>query len=739
MISKFIKKIFGKKEEDSPISSEEIRGRNTIHPNPERELSEEEKIFNGDLMMDKIFIYHESAYRHQEIIIRRATESNRLSLGEVLTQLFDEKKSSVNSMAIAYRMADLGTDASETIIESVDEIWNFDLFSCILKRKVEGHYSMGMFHETTLIINCINRTYIMVLTSLGGIDTIKYMRVSILGPDNNKNDDGMSLKTENAPLSISFILSYSELEDNPEFNKYDKLETEVNRKREQQIELDELEQEFVHGLFEFQGYGYIGYGKWLFEQNRYYDTFSVLERVFNYIRLQNLDTQNEELMRTYYDICNIMGQCLSKMDREDEASYYFKQGAPGLSLDNANHLVLSYAKLGNPSAFGMMNNWLRLVAQKHGNFENLPEEVKQFSVDVPVNLSKHKKKSDDYFIRNPSYHDRVTIGVLLKTLMGLNKKNIAPSMFIYDCNNQTFLKRIEDVDEILSYEINQKETQRMVFVLSCYHVHYKTEGDEDKSILCNNAPLIISTHNIKGENTTATIRVDIMRCNFANNDNKREFTKINIPLTYTVCMGQAEKLNYGIDNESLLAAIRKAIDYMNERRIFEAYLLAHWVLRVTENKMKSSMGINYESKDDLLWSIFYEASYRVGYCLMEMNKMNASAYYLEIASKSMQYTHIQEYINFLSNTKDPQALSVVEKVLEKSPKPTDNKHLKVWNFHIAFLKRRKAYALIEEERYDEAKMFIITEMLNDPLCKDFAQSELNYIDQQLMSENDIEW
>ena len=116
---------------------------------------------------------------------------------------------------------------------------------------------------------------------------------------------------------------------------------------------------------------------------------------------------------------------------------------------------------------------------------------------------------------------------------------------------------------------------------------------------------------------------------------------------------------------------------------------------------------------------------------MEMNKMNTSAYYLEIACHSMQYTHIQEYINFLSNTKDPQTLSVVEQVIANSPKPENEESLKAWNFHMAFLKRRKAYALIEEGRYEEAKAFITKEMLNDPQCKDFAQGELDYINEQL--------
>ena len=227
------------------------------------------------------------------------------------------------------------------------------------------------------------------------------------------------------------------------------------------------------------------------------------------------------------------------------------------------------------------------------------------------------------------------------------------------------------------------------------------------------------------------MRVDIIRSNFANNDNKREFVRINTPLTYSVCLGMYDNLSFGTDNDNLLAAIRKSIDYTGERRHFEAYKLAKWVFECTSNRLKSPMGINYESQDELLWGIFFEASYRIGFCLMEMNKINTSAYYLEIASRSMQYSHVQEYINFLSNSKDPEVISVVENVMANSPKPENEESLGDWKFHMAFLKRRKAYALIEEERFEEAKTFITNELLNDPQCKDFAQSELNYIDEQL--------
>lgn len=687
--------------------------------------SEETKI-DFDLMADKTFIHYESAYRNQEIVLRRSTEKSRLTLGEVLKKLFNENVSTIKSMAIAYRQAEFGSDVNESLISDKSAIWNFDLFSCILKTKVDGHYTMGMFHETTLIVNCSSRRYIMTLTSLGGIDTIKYMRVSLSSPDNKTIDDGMSLKTENAPISISFILSYSEIEDNAEYAKFENIEKIVSNKQAKEQELDELETEYVHGQFEFQGYYYINYGRWLFEQNRYYDAFSILERAFNYIRM-NLDDRNKETISVYYDICNIMGHCLSQMDREDEAAYYFKQGAPGVSLDKPNYLALCYAKLGNSTAISRMQEWLHLVTQKYGEHENWSEDVKQFFTDLPIELVKYKKQADELLRISSHYDNTITIGIILKTLMGLNKKNIAPCMFVYNAINNKFDEKIEDIDAIINYAINNPENKDKIFVLSCTHTYYKMNENKDKSILCFNAPLIISTHSIKGDKTSAIMRVDITRCNFANNDDKTEPTKMNFPISFTICLGTYQELCYGIDNNRLLAAIRKAIEFVDERRYFEAYNLAKWVFECASNRLKSKMGLEYESEDNLLWGIFYEASYRIGFCLMEMHKMTTSAYYLELASNSMQDTHVQEYINLLANTNDSQALSVIEYVLVNSHKPESIENLNAWNYHIAFLKRRKAYILIDEKRLEEAKTYITEEILNDPLCKEFAESELNYI------------
>ena len=691
-----------------------------------------------DLMEKQSFIHLESAYRHQAIKFRRASEDNRISLGEIVGGMFTNvQKSDVQSMALVYRLAIYDNqEEKEIIFNDTDEIWNYDLFSCILKRKTdEGHYTMGLAHETTMIVKCVHKTVILVLTSLGGSDTIKYMRVTLLSPSYDKDDDGHSFmtsestKTHNAPVILSFILSCSEVEENPEFGYYEQVEKTYNEKQNTHEKLDKVEEEYDHGMFEYRPQYYPGYGEWLFEQERYYDTFFTLERVFNFVR-GSFDDVNKEWLSAYYMACNKMGICLSKMGREDEAIYYFRQGAPELTLQMPNYVALSTAKLGNPNAISLMNNWLMMVSQKYGKHDQWSEEVKQFSADVPVALANFKKKMDAALAADPTYDFRITIGYVLDRLMGIGQKNISRTMFVYDVENNKLLTRIADSDSISNYVLNTKEACDKVFVLSCSYAHYVTNEEFDKSILCTNAPIVISTHSATVAESAVVMRVDVVRCNFNNDDDKRGFDKLNLPLTRTFCLGESDSINYTQNKDSLLEAIRKAIDYRYEKRFVESLKLANWVFECTMNMVKNKTGLEFESQDELLKDILLESSYSVGYSLMELGNTAAASYYLELARYSMQYEHIQEYINFLSNTKDPQALEVVNDVLKHSPRPNNAEGEKRWKYHMAFLKRRLAYILIDKKKYADAEN-LLKEMLDDPLCKEFAEGELNYLEQQL--------
>lgn len=720
----FFKKLFGKKEESSEQSCQTT-------PNEQQE--EGKHYIDFDMLHNKELVHLESAYRHQEIVFRRATETNRITLGEILTGLFKTESTSIESLAIMYRLGFMNDDkAEELIFNDLETIWNYDIFACILKNKDEdGHYTQGAFHETTLVVKCKEKNYILVITSLGGTDTLKYLRVSLMSPDNSDEDDCASLKTNNRPIVISFILSYNEMDNNPELDYFDKIERSTGEKLESSDrfdEIDEVEEEYVHGMNEYRPNYYYGYGKYLLEQKRYFDTYVTLKRFYNYLKA-NLSGNNENWMDAYYETCNIMGTCLSKLGREDEAAYYYKQGVPKLTLEQPNNLALCKARLGDPSGNWLMNNWLMMVAQKYGNHENWSEEIKQFSVDVPVALVKWKKEMDAYIASEPHYDDSVSIGYILDRLFGIKQKNLANCMFIYDLANNQFLSRINDTESIINYQLNVEQAKDKVFVLSCTYAHYNTNDEEDKSILCVNAPVIISTHSIKTNKSSVIMRVDMLRCNFNNDDDKRQSERINTPLNTTFSLGLSNKNNFTTNKEDLLEAIKEAIILERKRQIIEAYKLAKWVFDCSLCLLKEETGLSFSDEDDpMLWQIFIESCYRIGFCMMELGKPQVAAYYLEIASKDNDYEHIQEYINCLSNMMDPQALDVVNEVMEKSPKPETEDGIKQWNWHMAFLKRRKAYILIDNRNFDEAER-LLREMKDDPLCKEFAEGELKYIEQ----------
>lgn len=684
------------------------------------------KIYNE--MSQEIFVENESAYRNQHLVFRRSIEANRITLGELLEKIFQMDKLSVQSMAVAYHQQHFENSACEQIIEDPEEIWYFDLFSCILKRKTEDglHYTDGMFHETTLIVKSKGRNCVFVLSSLGGTKTAKYMRVSVLSPNNFDTDDGRSFNSQNAATVMSFILSYTEVVDNPDFQTVSLLEKSVEKKLEKGKNLTKQEQNCYYGQLEFRWYYNYGYGKWLFEQKRYYDSYTKLLRVFNLIKSPSSNKDSCQ-MDIFYDICNLLGKCLLKLERYDEAYFFFRQGAPALTLEEPYWSALCHAKLGNPSAVNVMNEWLLSVAQEYGESENWSKEICDFTVQVPVDLMQYKKKIDAALSSDSSYNENITIGFVLQNIWGLENKNLIPCMFIYDVNNNSFLKRIEDVDEISNYVLNVENARDKIFILSCTHVYNNKSGEEDLSILSINAPIVIFTNSIKD---TSKMRVDMLRHNFSNNDEKRTVELINMPLNATFSMeteNSNENKTYSADRKGLANGIKKAAKFIEERRFVEALKLAQWIYECCSNMLKDEMGLEYVSNDEVIWNIFYESCYYVGFCLMELGKAYAALFYLEISAESMNTTIIKEYINCLANTQDLNALNVVEDVMQHLSKPNVENEVAAFNDFMSFLKRRKAYMLIDKKRYDEArKMF--TELLDDPLSKDYAKKELQYIE-----------
>ena len=678
-------------------SSEPVSEREQKAEEQNEEKGQEQKEDNDflEILAKRHFIELESAYLHQRIVIRRSTAENRLKLGEILQQLFSQMdESSLLTMAVAYRSGESYQGATkEIVIDDASAIWNFDVFAPFVEDKTSDNQLFPMLArpETTLILKTKEQQIIISLNFVGRSGDEYYMiRATILIPNYSMSDDCRSVRADSnsAPFTDSLILSYWEVKDDPEFNicgfseEYKKIEASVNEKWQKHTGFDEyseLELAYIDAAHEFDPLDYINRGKWLFEQkdHRNYDAYTTLERAFYYLQ-PRFNEGDEKMKSLFYDISKKIGTCLSMLEREDEASFYFRQtDEEGLLCDQASQALAHHR-----------------------------------------NQAEHTTSS--------LCDDRLTIGYALSVLLGLKKKNLASCMFVYDTTDGSFLPRIEDQDAIVDYTLNDENAKGKVFVLSCSHAYYLTGDEEDKSILCVNAPIIISTHTIQGENSSSIMRVDIVRCNFCFDDDKRsENMPSNIPVTYSFTVGSNRGEIFTMDRQSLSKGLSVAWHLMDEMRCIEALKLSKWVFDCIRNQqgVKSIDGL----KDMSLRKMVYDAGYCIGFCLMELEKATKASYYLEIASHAMNAQYVQEYINCLSNTKDLRALPFIENVISHSPRPSFPEDINAWEFYMAFLKRRKAYVLIDLGRIAEARAYL-TEMLEDPVNKDFAENELNYID-----------
>lgn len=710
------KKLFGSNKKNSPDDRKGLR----------RDDSSESPKFSLNDMMDKQFLHFEAIYRHQHIVIRRSNEENRITLGEILNSLFEIETSQYISLAIVARNT-ISYEIQTTVTTNIEDIVGFDLFGCILKNRYEGHYTQGMSNEVTLIITTKQQKFVINITSLGGSPEMKYIKLVIISPAEKADDDLRSLQSGNEPVVTSFVLSFVEDGHEEALKKYEKIENNLVFKQKNGEELDDFERELVHGQLEFQGYWYIGYGKWLFEQSRYYDTYSMLSRAYNYMKA-DIHNAPDDIKEVFYEVCSLIGSSLSKIGREDEALYYFRVARDGGKIDNSINYIESLARLGNATAMRITINIMKqMYADVYGdNPDTWPKEAQDLIQKIYLDLIQYKDLHDANLERYPKVNTQITIGYLLKTLYGVQDYDLLPNMVVYDQKKGVFIGTITEKTEIINYLFNVEDSFDKTFTLALTHSRNDSKSNGDESILANLATLTIMTHKVKSENNLNLMRLDIIRGPYPNDDDRREPVRANIPLYSSLVLGIAESETFGASKEECIKCFQYADQIHHQHRFLEASKLYKWVFENVSDMLKTNKGTAYSLEDEELWELFFESAFNVGFCLMELGSMVSASYYLSQAIHSNIYAHAQEYINCLANTKAPIALDVINEVLANSPKPSSESEIDAWKHHMAFLKRRKSYVLIDYKEYDKAEE-LLKEMIDDPLCKEFAEGELNYI------------
>ncbi len=125
---------------------------------------------------------------------------------------------------------------------------------------------------------------------------------------------------------------------------------------------------------------------------------------------------------------------------------------------------------------------------------------------------------------------------------------------------------------------------------------------------------------------------------------------------------------------------------------------------------------------------FIELCYCIGFCYTELRLFRDAYYYLDYVRDDGNIRHTSELINAMANGKDFRLFALTDDIAqairnryERDEDIPDNLHS-----FINFMRRRRAYALIDHHQLDEAEK-AFTSMLDDPDNSDYALNELAYI------------
>lgn len=151
----------------------------------------------------------------------------------------------------------------------------------------------------------------------------------------------------------------------------------------------------------------------------------------------------------------------------------------------------------------------------------------------------------------------------------------------------------------------------------------------------------------------------------------------------------------------------------------------------------------YDHHDKKVMEMLDELAYYIGCCYMSLRQYVKANYYLQLTLPTSHQSYTEAYVNCLVNGGDYRALDVLNGLLgslkmmlnnyeaaegddDDEPHTQNGPSREQLEGFVNFVKRRKAYLLVNLERYDEAEK-ILKQLLDDPDNSDFALSELAYI------------
>ena len=660
------------------------------------EPEEEESGFNPfdpdllDQMFLKGFYSNESTFRNQAWSFPRFTLDHPATLGEILPVLFTGIDASFKSLRVFSEREIIKDENDRRAIAGTQ------LFPLLLG----GEYgeSAGFTPNVVLLVGLEEkspiREIVLHLKGTYGIPGKCYcMRVSLMVPQGNGPDSLHSCRpgTDDSiqgndfrHYSTSFLIMQDNCDVGDTLRGYEQCEASMRQKEQRGEELDELEKEISEGRWELKAPADgIGYGRWLMQEERWFDAFRQLSRIFKTSQRYVLNRMDDgEWVNTFVNLAWDMGKCLHKMGRHDEAFYY-------LSL-----------------AAGR-------IAEARPEYMELLAEMNDIRTTEKGRLQEFRKAAFEG-TTGPYVPKELSVGFMMQELFRAPEGSLT-SITVFRDGSDSFTEE-RDARKTWDYPVLSLAEDGVTAVIGYSPVTYITKNDADKSKLIAGNVAVVRVKKAATGKDDDLFRFFVM-IPPAPFDPDRQFAiGENVPEGVSFIVGGARSgWPETVKNEE---AWGFAHALCKRCRFLEGLRAARFVVDYSKARWES-LGDN--EKGD-----FFDALFSAGFSLMDFKLPEKANYYLGIAAEDHSSQHVQEYINCLSNSHDLRTLGYIDHVIDTTREEgADAAALEQWKL---FLKRRKAYILTDAQRFVEAEV-LLQELLNsnDEITRNFAASELQYV------------
>ncbi len=280
------------------------------------------------------------------------------------------------------------------------------------------------------------------------------------------------------------------------------------------------------------------------------------------------------------------------------------------------------------------------------------------------------------------------------------------------------------VVSLLEMNAEQQDERERILTITA-----QAEGSDEKSLYmrvtaCLSALPVSRTNSLAGNHPPKAVSVLMAYDKADNEQRQQEFDYMWMDARLRIRDGEElseqQQLIYDIARANIAYNLYWGKSLMLDKRYFEALL--HF-----ENAYRDLLPEFFQLNEHLR-NTFMDICYYIGFCYMEMRQYEKAFYYLQFFDNDQSVRRVSEWVNCLTNSQDIRVFKAIDETLAALAdqyKKADEVPEFLQEF-VNFLRRRRAYALIDFNDLDEAEK-AFKEMLEDPDNSDYAMGELAHI------------